>query len=85
MQLPLFENLWQDKANKLLESLNEGRKGKEVFEAGEVVQVNDKIILTAFNKEKQVYNILDEFGNLPKGFTMDWRNYSHLIHDYKNL
>lgn len=82
-QLSLFENQWQNKANELLESLNDGLKGKEVYDAGNVIQINDKIVFAAHNKDRSVYNILDETGNIPPGFNACWRSFSHIRHELK--
>lgn len=79
MQLSIFENNWQSKANSLLDSLNENRKGKEVFMAGCSVKYKEVIIIEAVNNKQKVYNILDEMGNFPKNTSACWRSLQHII------
>lgn len=80
-QLSLFENFWHDKANALLNSLNEGRKAKEIFMAGASVKHKDLIIIQAVNGEKKYYNILTETGYIPKNFSACWRSLKHIIEE----
>lgn len=87
MQLSLFENkeihpvdeFLTQKANVLLEALNEGRKSKEQYQPLYYFQEDDKIVLIAGNKEKKIVcNILDLKGNTPDGFSACWRSVNHI-------
>lgn len=73
MQLSLFDNLWQNKANNLLSLLNDGRKGKDVFYPLDALKVKDKIVIIAQNAECRVFNIIDNEGNIPEGESACWR------------
>lgn len=80
-QLSLFENMWQDSANRLLDCLNDGRKGKEIYMASASLKYKKLIIIQAVNYESKVYNVLDEWGNQPKGKSVCWRSMSHVINE----
>ncbi len=81
-QLSLFENNWQNKANELLQSLNDGRKGKEVFNAGNAAKIANVIIISAHNsKGNSYYNTLDESGRFPDGLSACWRSFQYIQHE----
>lgn len=87
MQLSLFDNqdlrpvddLLTEKANALLEALNEGRKPKDEYQPQYYFQTGEMIVLIAANKEKNVVcNIIDLEGKTPEGFSACWRNAHHI-------
>ena len=78
MQLSLFQNLWHNTANSLLDSLNEGRKAKVVYLAGEALDYEGLIIIKAVSKTNQVFNILTPEGKIPNGFSANWRIANHI-------
>lgn len=83
---PDYDEILNTKANTLLDMLNEGRKIK--YEPQYTTQEKDLIILIVANKEKDVLcNVLNIYGETPKGFSVNWRNYEHIkqeISQYKN-
>lgn len=89
-QLDLFEaipvdydQLATDRANELLEMLNEGRK-REKFRIEYSIQQGKFIILIACNIAKQVVcNVIDIYGNIPKKLTPNWRIFKHVEQDLK--
>lgn len=90
MQLSLFpkneihplDELLTDRANALLEALNEDRKDKchPIF----YFQEKDMVVLIASNKNKEMLcNIIDLEGNTPDGFSACWRDASHIKQELK--
>jgi hypothetical protein len=85
MQLNIFEQHESDlidqriteSANNLLVMLNDGQKDK--YEPQFYYQEQDKIVLIASNKHKNmVCNVIDMQGNAPNGFSANWRTFSHI-------
>lgn len=90
MQLSLFDNqdikpvneFLTEKANALLEALNEGRKPRDEYWPQYYFQTGNMIVLIASNKEKNVVcNIIDLEGKTPDGFSACWRTPAHIIHE----
>lgn len=83
---PDYDEILNTKANHLLDMLNEDRKIK--YEPQYTTQEKDLIILIVANKEKDIlYNVLNIYGETPKGFSVNWRNAEHIkqeISQYKN-
>jgi hypothetical protein len=83
MQLDLFSQVFDEKdpddiltekANKLLDMLNEGRKKKELFESYLFTQVENLIVLVAIDRDKKMMgNVLDLDGNTPSDMCVNWR------------
>ena len=89
MQLSIFdvleeirdpEDIITEKANLLLEALNEGLKTKDKYLPHYYFQENGNIVLIAVNKEKDVVcNIIEgKTGETPKDFSACWRNVEHI-------
>lgn len=89
MQLSIFDYLEEiknpddiitEKANKLLEVLNDGRKNKDFYAPHFYWQENGNIVLMAVNKEKDIlFNIINgKTGETPEGFSACWRNLYHI-------
>jgi len=72
------------RANELLDCLNEGRKGKQIYVPAWTLQRSDLIILCAVNHEGEMYNVIDSNGNTPKGYCADWRILYLIFHDIIN-
>lgn len=94
MQLSLFdilepkqtvEEIITNKANQLLEALNDGRKKKDFYLPHFYWQENGNIILMAVNPEKDtMFNIIDgQTGKTPEGFSACWRNLHHIKQELK--
>ena len=65
MQLELFNQVLE-KANRLIDALNCGRKPKEMYFAYLMYQVRDQYLLSVINKDSDlVFNILDKNGDIP--------------------
>jgi hypothetical protein len=76
----LFTPFTEDRITKLLASLNDGAKGREVFSLSDHVETRGLHILKAQNgKGEYWYNVLDSFGNCPTGFSANWRCFAHLF------
>ena len=87
--IPLdYEQILNDKANGLIDLLNEGIKPKERYEPQYTYQEKDLIILIVANKDKDIlFNVLNSYGEFPKDFSVNWRNLQHIkqeISEYKN-
>ena len=68
-----------ERAILLLNSLNEGKKGKEKFDFDQIkfkfeTKLGPIYVFSASNKNNQIYfNALTESGETPTGFSADWR------------
>lgn len=78
-----YSRLVTDKANDLLEMLNEGRK-KEKYRIEYSIQQGKYIILIACNIAKDlICNVIDIYGNVPSKLTPNWRIFPHVEEDLK--
>ena len=90
-QLNLFESapvdydqLVTDKANGLLYLLNMDLKPKEQYKILWYIQEQKYIVLIAGNRSKSlVCNVVDIYGNVPKDFSVNWRNFFHIEQELK--
>ncbi len=87
MQLSLFENkeihpvdqLLTEKANVLLQALNDRRKTKEMYLPQYYFKHLDMVVLIASDKNKNtLFNIIDMEGKTPSGFSACWRSANHI-------
>lgn len=85
MQLSLFEEyrtddeIIMDKANDLLDMLNEDFKESDKYLPQYHLQQNGIIVLIVANKNKDVlFNAIDSKGNIPEGFSANWRIAPHI-------
>ena len=76
---PIAEEIdLSNKANDLLEALNDGRKKSELYEPTHYKQLNDLVLLIAQNKQKDtLFNVIDINGKTPVGFSACWRIAQH--------
>lgn len=87
LQLDFFKPIAEEvdlsqKANLLLEALNDGLKKKEMYEPTHYTQFHDLIILIAENKEKdRLFNVIDIDGKTPNNFSANWRSANHVKQD----
>lgn len=73
----LFEEIAIQKANDLLDLLNEGRKEK--YSSQYYFPHNGYLVFIAATKKKEIlFNVVDKDGNIPEGFSVCWRNLGHL-------
>lgn len=84
---PDYNQLVNQRANDLLDLLNDGRKVK--FEPQQTAQLGEYIILIASNKNKEtLFNVIDIYGKTPKEFAVNWRSANHvrqeLLENIKN-
>lgn len=71
----VYDQVLSDNANKLVEMLNEGLKPKEHYQQYATIQINQFVVLIVVNREKDfLANVLDNYGNTPKDFCVNWRN-----------
>lgn len=83
-QLSLFDSEIYKTANHLLELLNDGIKKGEAFEPQYTFIQDDYTVLIAANKHKEVlFNVLDLMGNIPNGFSANWRTIHHIKQELK--
>lgn len=83
MQTSIFEAIILHNAGKLLDALNDGAtKKKELYHGQYAFTEGAFTIFMAANAEKiLVFNILDEEGNIPSGFSANWRDLNHIKQD----
>lgn len=79
-------------SGELLALLNEGRKGKDVYEITNIsvtpVGGHHYALVTAKNNKPtpdSVYNVLDENGKAPEGFSPNWKVFSLAFKDMTSL
>lgn len=86
VQLDLFtsfkekdaDEILAERAIALLEVLNDGRKKKQRYEPYAYRQISDLILLVAVNQKDYIFNMVDIDGNIPKNFSVNWRNSEHV-------
>ncbi len=80
----LFEDIAIEKANKLLDMLNEGRKRKEQYSSQYFFEHNGYIVFMAANSKKDLlFNVLDSTGEIPEDFPVNWRTLPHIKKEIK--
>ena len=84
--VPDYDQILTNKSNAILDALNEGLKPKEFYKPQYTFQEGNYIVLIACNKEKDVLcNLLDVYGNTPPCTSVNWRNWSIVKQDLKEL
>lgn len=84
IQLTIFDTLVENTAYDLLGLLNEGLKGKEVYKLQYAIKAGIYVIIVATNANKTTwFNILQNTGEMPKGFCVNWRNWQHIQQEVK--
>lgn len=85
MQFSIFHSIAELSINSLVRLLNDGRKEKEQYKLISVDDLpDDLILLTVTDGKDYLINIVDQDGNVPNGYTVNWRTASHVIHEYGN-
>jgi len=84
MQTTIFDQIIDDVANDLLDALNEGRKGRELYLPQYCFKEGKFTVYMAANAAKEtIFNALDENGKTPKDFSANWRSIEHILQDLK--
>lgn len=80
----LFTEIQLQRANDLLDSLNEDLKPKEQYHPIGVITEKGFDVYICTNIEKDIlFNVLDYDGNFPDGFSANWRTFEHIKQDLK--
>lgn len=87
-QLSLFEQIgceyFRTGADKLLDALNLGLKQKDFYRIEYYYQHEKLFVLIACNREKHIVcNVVDENGNIPKDFCVNWRIHQEVMRELK--
>lgn len=86
-QLSLFSEkgaeFFRAGADQLLEAVNLGMKKKEHYQIQYYYQHGNLFVLMASDKNI-ICNVVDENGNVPKGFSVNWRIHSMVADDLAN-
>lgn len=78
----IFSELRFQKAGELLDILNEDLKPKERFKPIGYFEEKGFLILVASSPDRKlIMNALDFEGNIPKGFSANWRVLELILHD----
>lgn len=91
MQLSLeFEPInieWVERINQMLDSINDGRRGKDIYRPLLQLQINDDLIVFAAENEisERWFNILKTDGSTPKNLSANWRSLHHIIQELKEI
>ena len=79
MQINLFEEILKQKAVELLNSVNETDNRKNKITELIIIKINANLyLLSAKIKDSKVFNIVDSFGEIPNGFSANWRTFQHI-------
>lgn len=79
-----YDQLVTDKANELLDLLNMDLKPKDKYQSEYYFQIEEYIVLIACNRLKEIVcNVVDIYGNIPKDFSVNWRNFAHIQEEIK--
>lgn len=81
MQQTIYQPIIMQQIHRLLEALNDGRKQKEKYHLLLTTQTENYTIIAAINNENVVHNVVDEFGQIPDNFCVNWRSMSLIAHD----
>lgn len=82
----VLESVVFEKANELIDLLNDGCKDKGRYWATGIFKYKDYFIFRANKKgEMAVYNILDSEGKIPKNMDVNWRIWSIIQHNLNQL
>lgn len=85
MQFSIFHSIAESSINNLVRLLNDGRKEKEQYKLISVDDLPDNLILLTVTDHKEfLINTVDHNGNIPDGYTVNWRTVSHVIQEYGN-
>lgn len=75
IQMTIFDEIIYKKANELLRILNEDSKKNEIFYPQYMATHGKYTILIASTKNREIVgNIIDDLGNIPYGFCVNWRS-----------
>lgn len=78
-QLSIFQPKVDDKAQRMLDAINEGRKRQELYGNMKCFHFGPLNVYLVHNGYGHLLgNILDEDGNTPKGFSANWRAWFHI-------
>lgn len=78
-QLSLFEDKALKTAGELLDLLNYGLKEKEQYRPQHHFIHNGYMVFIVANRKKKVLaNITDILGEIPNGFSVNWRTLTHI-------
>lgn len=85
MQSTIFKQMAHNKAESMLDHINENRSGKEVYVLACCCEVGPLILYMATNGENNhVFNILDDQANTPNGMCSNWRSWEHIQYDLRH-
>lgn len=75
----LFSEIQLQRANSLLDSLNEDLKPKQQYKPIGVFREMGFEVYVCGNSDKDIlFNVLDFDGNFPNGFSACWRTFYHI-------
>ena len=77
--MTLFDQIQLDKANSLLEGLNDGLREKEKYQpVAHYTEKGFEVFICANREKDMLFNVLDFEGNIPNGFSANWRTIHHI-------
>jgi len=86
MQTTIFQTKISERIIDMIDLLNDGRKSKDKYKIQTVLKKGRITIFSVENKDKDVlFNAVDDFGNIPKDFCVNFRNLRLLNHDLKGV
>lgn len=80
----LFSEIQLERANALLDSLNEDLKPNEKYEPiGVFTEKGFDVYICGNAKKEILFNVLNFDGNFPAGFSSNWRTFIHVKDELK--
>ncbi|HLW39178.1 MAG TPA: hypothetical protein VKX31_02220 [Brumimicrobium sp.] len=85
MQFSIFHSIAESNINSLVQLLNDGLKPKEHYSLVSVDDLPDNLVLlTASDGKDFVLNIVDQDGNVPDGYCVNWRTSQLIMLEFGN-
>lgn len=68
-----------DRANGLMDLLNDGRK--KPFNFNGLAYYEGFYVFSVKNDEDTLFNVIDQYGEIPENMSVNWRCFSHIVQD----
>ena len=74
----IFEPLVFKTALELISLINDDLKEKEKYELKWYTNHDKLYVFAIQDKENLLFNVIDDMGEIPDGFSVNWRTFSHI-------
>lgn len=83
--LSMFYEIAKQSGYKLLDALNDGNNHYQMIQIDEIIGKGIFVFRASDKKGNEIFNILNEFGETPKGLSVCWRNLSIIKKDIQDF